>query len=774
MEKFEVNCYITTQVENVYDYEKFWLYAVFENPNGQNDTVDGFYFQQYEMTAPNQIEALGDPYWKIRYTPEVTGTYQFSLVCTDTSGTAQEPPMEFTCTASDHKGFVRNTDGRQVFYDDGDIFISLGQNIAWDGFEQDFYHYKPYTDSMEKYDANMVRLYMTPWSYGIEWSETGLGQYTERLSNAWKLDWIMDQFNEKDILCSLVLCIHDELIYSSNSNNHWQDNPYNDDNGGPCPEPQDFYINETARELFKRKLRYINARWGYSDNILEYEILSEADNFPYYQEEKADIRNWIVEMASYMKGIDPNDHFTTASYAVAEHDSLLWLDPAIDIAHVHVYLPQDGDLTLSLYDKLRNYFSAFDKAIIAGEAGLFHLEDTLVLKDPMGITFHNALWVSHFAGSFSSALYWHWPGYINELKLYPHYAAVKAFFNNDDFYYEDPQPAEIFCYSDSVMNVRIIPKYFSISMPAEHDTFEVQQSGRLRPLNLFLSEVLYGTDPVGQNLRNPPVFSCDYIQEGFISIHTGAFVNNAILSVSIDGQVVFEEMVEQESVYTLAVDSGKHDIMVQNSGDEFGSYLEVEQYVFKNYAPVLRAFVLKDQGSVRGWLQNRRYSWQHWFNNGNEPLPLNHACLEIIDVPEGTYTVSWWNTASGAIDSVIQVNTIGTRLRLEVDDVLWDKAFKADLVVGTSSFERTTPGIHVYPNPFRENVNISVYSQKQQKAMIKIFDLKGRSLCDRSVQLQHGNNLIRLAELKHCKNAVYLLEIDLEDGSHVLKLMKSK
>ncbi len=774
-EKLEINCFISTQVTNPYDFDKINLYAIFERPDGQKDTVDGFFFQDYELTGPDVVHPIGEPFWKIRYTPVISGSYQYRLYCTDESGTAQEPEKEINCSVPDKQGFVRTRKNYYVYYDDGELFTPLGQNIAWDGFEQDFYQYRAYTDSMAKYGGNTVRLYMAPWSYGIEWTNTGLGNYGARQSNAWKLDWILQEFKAKDILCSLVLSIHDEYNYTSTSFIHWEHNPYNEDNGGPCSQAQEFFTDPGARGFFKNRLRYINARWGYSPNILMYEMLSESDNFPYYPQQKANIRNWIIEMAEYMKEIDINKHFTSASYAISEHDSLLWMNPAIDIAHVHVYLPFEGDLGLSLYDKLRNYQQAFAKPIVASESGIFHFSDTMALKDPMGISFHNSLWVTHFAGSFSSSLPWHWGEYINDLNLYPHYTAVDSFFEHDDFYLNDPVPADLFFQSDSGLDVHIIPKFFSLNNKTQVDTFEVQQTGRLRPLNLFLSEVLFGNDPIGQNLRNPPVFKTHYAHQGTMNVYTGAFVNNALIRIKVDGETILETTAEENALYSVNIESGMHHIMIENAGNEIGSYLEIDRYVFENYAPVLRVFALKTNASVRGWMQNRRYTWQHWFEQGTPPPVLQYGQIEIPGMPEGVYDVRWWNTQSGQIDSVSQIESTGDALVLDVSQITWDLAFKADLIVPVAEPPDPAGGVYVVPNPFRHAMHIQFDAmQKEDNVEIRIFDLQGRLVIRKSLYAEYGNNQVFLPETAWLEAGVYLLKLHAAGQKNVVRIIKSE
>lgn len=72
-DKFELTVDLTTLISNPYDFEKINLQCVFVSPSGFYDTVDGFYYQDYVVIAPDELEINGPPVWKIRFTPYETG-----------------------------------------------------------------------------------------------------------------------------------------------------------------------------------------------------------------------------------------------------------------------------------------------------------------------------------------------------------------------------------------------------------------------------------------------------------------------------------------------------------------------------------------------------------------------------------------------------------------------------------------------------------------------------------------------------------------------------
>jgi len=73
----------------------------------------------------------------------------------------------------------------------------------------------------------------------------------------------------------------------------WNQNPYNVALGGPVGQPALFFSNETARNLFKRRLRYVMARWGYSPAVFSWEVIDQLD--------KNNLISYLSDLKLYLK-----------------------------------------------------------------------------------------------------------------------------------------------------------------------------------------------------------------------------------------------------------------------------------------------------------------------------------------------------------------------------------------------------------------------------------------------------------------------------------------
>jgi hypothetical protein len=92
----------------------------------------------------------------------------------------------------------------------------------------------------------------------------------------------------------------------------WDTNPFNLANSGPLATPDEVFTDPYAREIFRRYLRYAVARWGYSPNLLAWELWNESDLAE--QPPTIDpVVDWHREMARLLHELDANDHLVTTS-----------------------------------------------------------------------------------------------------------------------------------------------------------------------------------------------------------------------------------------------------------------------------------------------------------------------------------------------------------------------------------------------------------------------------------------------------------------------------
>ncbi len=774
--KFEISLIINTGVSNVYDYEKFSLQAFFESPSGEKDTIDGFYFQDYIMVEPNVLVPDGDPFWKIRFTPFATGLWKYDLKCTDTTGTVTVQTADFVCVSSEQISWLSFEENYLMDMNDQYVFL-VGENLAWGNDEGSFYEYEEWIENLDVNGANYVKIIMAPWSFGLEWLNTGTGNYQNRSDRAFAFDWIIEKIVEKQFYFTLAPLIHDELNLESSEIHNWYNNPYNIINGGPCVEPDEFFSNTAAVDLFKRKLRYINARWGYLPNMVAWEIFTEVDSYENFTEDKQEIRGWINDMALYIRTQLDRFHLISPSYAISQNDSIIWNNSEIDFTQLHLYHPDQGDMELEIFARTRDYITSFNKPVIVGEFALALMDELLEL-DPEGIAFHNTLWTSVLSGAFSTAMTWWWNNYIDPQNLYHNLKPLSAFIKETEFSMFDKLPESVHSVSDSNLNVTVVPRFFSLLEKSDVDTFYVERNGYFSPGKTYLGEVLYGTDPFGQSLRNPPTFHVNYTQPGEFVVTTGEIVVNSVMRVKLDGEVIFEEAVSANSTYNFEITTGEHYLFVENTGNTFGSAIEIDEYSFDNYAPVLRSFALSGESNAIGWYQNRLYNWEYFLEHQEEPPPVNGK-LSFHRFGAGNYHVEWFNCTTGVVDSTTLVTVSqGDILELDIAALQWDGSFKIKLIVGVSDQQITanqTP--IVYPNPFSTSVTILVPDEFGDSGSVCIYDLTGRKIIE--INLGDDDEGSRIFTWNGMDNSgvevnpgLYLVRLQSMTSKNTLKLLK--
>jgi aryl-phospho-beta-D-glucosidase BglC (GH1 family) len=134
------------------------------------------------------------------------------------------------------------------------LYFPIGMNIAWaTSLNNTLADYQRWFDKLSQNGGNFARVWMSSWDLGIEWEDTGLGDYTNRLKQAWLLDQVFQMADQRGIFIMLTLLNHGS--FSRTVDPEWSGNPYNARLGGPLLKPQDFVTDPQAIDFFKRRLR---------------------------------------------------------------------------------------------------------------------------------------------------------------------------------------------------------------------------------------------------------------------------------------------------------------------------------------------------------------------------------------------------------------------------------------------------------------------------------------------------------------------------------------
>jgi Domain of unknown function (DUF5060) len=425
---------------NPYNPEEIDIRVEFTSPSGRALDVGAFWYQEFEGPL---VVPVGDPGWKVRFTPTETGAW--TAVARIPARGLESGPITFQVMPSDSPGFVRihPQNPRYLAFDNGDFFFPLGLNIAWwTGTGNALTDYGRWMGPFTSNGGNTIRVWMADWSFALEGIDTRLGNYDARQKRAWLLDQIFAMADGLDVYVMLVLL--NCADYNNWQTNGWNLNPYNSARGGPLGAPEEFVSDPTARAFLQRKLNYIVNRWGYSPRLLAWEWWNEVNLAPFSDEA---LILWLQEMTAYLRERDVNRHLTTNSYAIRDL-SPIWELPELDIIQKHEYSDQTGSPVRDLAERAASDFqrlaaSAPPKPILLGEFG-YGGEDRGGFLERTGIHLHNGLWSTTFVGYAGTGMYWFWDVYVAPNSLWHHFRGLDRFLSGVDLAsYQPFSPLEI-------------------------------------------------------------------------------------------------------------------------------------------------------------------------------------------------------------------------------------------------------------------------------------------------------------------------------------------
>ncbi len=435
--RLELDIGTNVQADNPFDPAQIAIDVHFRSPQGDVTTVPAFFTQDFD---PKTSRPIWPQQWQARFTPALEGTWTADATLKTPAVSLTSQPVTFTVEPAVARGFVRvNTDNhRYLAFDSGEAYFPVGINLGW-GHDEPLKDYARWFDQLQKNGANVARIWMASWSFGIEWSDSGLGRY--RLDRAWQLDQVMWMAEQRGIYIILVLINHG--AFNTTVNPEWDRNPYNAQLGGPCRTPADFATNPQAIKLFEQRLRYIAARWSYSPNLLAWEWWNEVNFTPLADPNL--LRPWLQTMTAYLRRVDPYHHLTSISYSDVNDPRITAL-PEIDLMQRHSYNSLDPWISMpKAYAELSGYgLVKPDKPILFTEFGASAQGEEPTPFDTEGVHFHNGLWASTFSGFASAAMYWWWDSYIEPNNYWYHLKGLAGFLADQDIAGLTPAPVQIF------------------------------------------------------------------------------------------------------------------------------------------------------------------------------------------------------------------------------------------------------------------------------------------------------------------------------------------
>ena len=453
---------------NPFDSRTSDLSATFTTPKGRKVRVPGFYYEPFTRVTARGKEGdykedllpAGKGSWRVRYSPIEVGLHQFTIILRRKGRPDVQHAGELNAKPPLDRGFVRvEPSTRRYFeFDDRTPLFLLGECCCWGGPLGTF-SYDEWFQTHRSAGMNYARIWMSPWAFGIEAEPKTRANY--RMDQAWALDYVVEQAEKNGIYLMICLDYHGMLKTRRDKwkeNAHWPNHPYNAAHGGPCKRPGDFFTHPQARRLYRERLRYILARWGYSTHVLAWEFWNEVDLC--YVERGVTpkvVTDWHREMGSFVKRSDPNRHLVTTSFCRSDAGHEVWSLPQIDFTQSHCY--NEPDPAAALTALASKMYAQFGKPTFTGEYGVASGgAEATARKDPLGAALHQALWSSALSGAAGSAMPWWWDNYIHPEGMYIVWRTLSEFFDREPIGSALFRPARIVTSVGDTLNPRPPPR----------------------------------------------------------------------------------------------------------------------------------------------------------------------------------------------------------------------------------------------------------------------------------------------------------------------------
>ena len=397
-------------VENPFDSTQASIKVNITRPDNSTISANAFWYQEFKIQNINgQRSALkvGEPYWRVAFSSVISGKYTLTF---DTRIKGEVIPLKTFEVSTNYQTLAKVVTSGRSFMRGNQPFVPIAYNIAWANRFEEIEKYDQWFSQASKAGVNVARVWMAAWSLGIEWTDTGLGNYSKRLDRAWILDQIFAIAAKHNIGIDLVLINHG--AFSTSTNPEWYSNPYSSSNGGPIANPGDFATNPEAWKFWERRLRYIVSRYSAYPSLFTWEWWNEVNFTPISSN---DLTAWIARSSKVLDETDSYRTLRTSSWSSAA--SMQNWDN-LDYAVTHVYDPSDPIKSLTVQaDALRS--AVPNKPILVGEMGSGSVTED-PFADPTGLHLHNSQWAAPFVGFAGPASYWWWDIYIDPLNLWGH------------------------------------------------------------------------------------------------------------------------------------------------------------------------------------------------------------------------------------------------------------------------------------------------------------------------------------------------------------------
>jgi hypothetical protein len=688
---------------NAFDPDEIDMQGHFTEPDGTVLTVPAFYFQDYTRTIQNNQDHLtlsGASGWRMRFAPTQVGRYTVSVTARDKSGKqVKHQPIAFQCAASDDPGFIRRSrdDSRYFVFDNRKPYVPIGANVCWAGSRGTL----DYDDWLPRYgDAgcSYFRVWLGPgWTtFGMEHTGDGFGLGKFDQEKAWRLDYVLDLARKHGLYVMLCMDSYNELRRKSEGGyGCWEDTPHTAANGGPLSAPGDFWTNPTMLRLYKNKLRYLVARYGWNTHVMSWEFWNEVDIISSDAYRPDQVTRWHAEMSDYLRSIDPYKHLRTTSFASSGGKPEIDKLPQMDYTQTHCYGLADGAPELVGWQRKK---LEYHKPSYVGEFGADAGGSDRAV-DPDGILLHNGMWSTLMTGSAGSAMLWWWDSHIAPGNLYYHFAALSAFVKGVNFPREGFETINNATLSVVDPSAETPWRDLMLRGPASWEPSEANKPTEVKigsdgtvVVRGEVAGILHG-NVNHPNLHNPLTFELDLPHPTRVRINVSGVsgYGGAHLVAVLDTAAILDTpmpdanppgkhdtLQQYNGEYAIDVSAGPHVLKIENTGTDWMLVSYILERAERKRDPDLRVYGMRGKTVSLIWVQNAAHTHSRVHAAGHEPEAVPQTVLTIPDWPKGTYRVLLWDTYAGREIRSETVTADGKGLRLKLSAIPKDVALKIE------------------------------------------------------------------------------------------------
>jgi len=419
------------------------------DPQGQRWQRAAFLFQSAKRNVDPAVEgdyvAAGPALLRLRHTPRLPGDHTWTLSAPDgsplASGTVSVAP------ALRPTGAVRISphNPRLLALADGTPWIPIGPNIAWGLGPDRLANIDTYFAHLAEHGGTHARIWLASWC----------GQFEGATPDAYDLpaasltDAILSSARKHGLHLTVVIDNHHDLV-------HGKRFPYGPD-----------YISRARRFLtaeppaqYRRKLRYLLARWGADDTVAVWELFNEVDMACLVREISIP---WMNGATRLFHDLDQDDRLVTISWAGLDWPRA-YADAHVDIVQLRGYVHEWLDIDEELRERDRDGVGMLIPAALQarelgrpfffGETGYQGLEQHNPgnTVDTHGFLLRQQAWAGFLLGGCGSGMNWWWDVYIDANGLWDIYGGLaKAIAEMD---WRDPDLAPLAPTTDG--HIRVI------------------------------------------------------------------------------------------------------------------------------------------------------------------------------------------------------------------------------------------------------------------------------------------------------------------------------